>query len=66
MFCVPFLHVLTTHTSTAKDLTRNHDWSVCFGKENFADPGENRAKHLHNAYLKSNLVFALWLVFCKD
>ena len=66
MFCVPFLHVLTTHTPTAKGLTRNHHWSVCFGKENFADSGENRAKYLHKAYLKSNLVFSIWLVLCED
>ena len=28
--------VLTTHTPTTIGLTRNHHWSVCFGRESFS------------------------------
>lgn len=56
---------LTTHTPSAKGLTRSYHWSVCFGRARFADSGKICAKHLHEAYLIDALVFALWFLFWR-
>ena len=56
---------LTTHTPSAKGLTRSYHWSVCFGRARFADSGKICAKHLHEAYLIDAIVFALWFLFWR-